>query len=201
MHARAIWSTISGSGKHLGFGGLRLGRYRQKGRLRRRGAKITLLAMLLFSLVLGACLTVFSVHNVGAQPFGIRPDASCGELANRDRSATNSGGWGRTVLPGRNASGGWFGVSVCANGINTVAANGSNVSCDRVPVQWAQSGCAPGAPTSDGYGWTFQCPELIVRFSAWAFGDLPGDWGRSGWGNAPDLWLPINHPADFILNP
>src|SRR5262249_20142624 len=59
----------------------------------------------------------------------------------------------------------------------------------------------PGAPTSDGYGWTFQCAELIVRFTAWAFGDSPADWGRSGVGSAPDLWRSINHPADFVIYP
>src|SRR5215813_6496336 len=132
MQARAMWSTIISGGTHLRFGGLRLRRYRQTGGWRRRATRISLLALLLVTFIFGVGLSAFSAHNVGAQPFGIRPDASCGELANRDRTATNRGGWGRTILPGQNASGGWFGVSVCANGINTVVANGSNVSCDRV---------------------------------------------------------------------
>ncbi|MGH2514241.1 MAG: CHAP domain-containing protein, partial [Ktedonobacterales bacterium] len=48
---------------------------------------------------------------------------------------------------------------------------------------------------------TFQCVELIIRFSAWAYGDSVSAWGRSGYGNAPDLWLPQNHPSDFVMYP
>jgi hypothetical protein len=127
--------------------------------------------------------------------------APCAALAAADPSATNGASWGRTILPGHNAPGGWFGVDVCANGINAVAPNGANVSCDRVPANWARSGCAPGGATSDGFGLTFQCVELIIRFAAWAYGDSPDAWGRSGWGNAPDLWLPQNHPSDFVMYP
>lgn len=125
--------------------------------------------------------------------------ASCATLAAGDPTATNGHSWGRTILAGGGAKGGWFGVDVCSNGFNAAAPNGSNVSCDRVPANWSKSGCAPGSPTSDGYGWTFQCPELVIRFSAWAFGDKPSDWGRTGNGNAPDLWLAANHPSDFVM--
>lgn len=128
----------------------------------------------------------------------ISAGASCGVLAGADRSATNGSSWGETVFPGHNAAGGWFGVDVCANGTSAVNGDSSSVSCNRVPDNWNRTGCAPGEPTSDGYGWTFQCPELVVRFSAWAFGDSPDQWGRSGFGNAPDLWDSENHPADFV---
>ncbi|MGH2485223.1 MAG: CHAP domain-containing protein, partial [Ktedonobacterales bacterium] len=118
-----------------------------------------------------------------------------------DASATNGAAWGKTILPGHNVPGGWFGVDVCANGTNTSAPNGSNVSCDRIPSNWASAGCAPGGATSDGYGLTYQCVELVIRFSAWAYGDSAGDWGKLGWGNAPDLWDPGNHPSDFDMYP
>ncbi len=131
----------------------------------------------------------------------VAANASCATLASVDPTATNGRSWGRTILAGGGAKGGWFGVDVCSNGFNSAAPNGSNVSCDRVPSNWSQSGCAPGGATSDGYGWTFQCPELVVRFSAWAFGDKPGDWGRTGNGNAPDLWQAANHPSDFVMYP
>lgn len=160
---------------------------------------------------LGACLALAAVvitvlaaaRNVQAQPSAplVSASASCATLAAADRSATNGADWGRTILPGHGAPGGWFGVDVCANGFPNVAGDSSSVSCDRWPSNWNRSGCAPGQPTSDGYGWTFQCPELVVRFSAWAFGDNPGDWGRTGWGNAPDLWVPANHPSDFVMYP
>jgi hypothetical protein len=129
----------------------------------------------------------------------ISAGASCATLAGANPTATNGRSWGRTILPGHNAKGGWFGVDVCSNGFNGAVPNGSNVSCDRVPASWSRSGCVPGGPTSDGYGWTFQCPELVVRFSSWAFGDRPSDWGRTGNGNAPDLWLAANHPSDFVM--
>ncbi|MEO7002480.1 MAG: CHAP domain-containing protein [Ktedonobacterales bacterium] len=129
--------------------------------------------------------------------YAIPASSSCAALAHQDSTATNGSSWGRTILPGHNAPGGWFGVDVCSNGINFVAPNGSNVSCDRVPDNWSHKGCAPGRPTDDGYGWSFQCVELVVRFSAWAFGDNPGGWN----GNAPDIWLPANHPRDFVMYP
>ncbi len=144
-----------------------------------------------------------AVHSVNADPSIplLSPSSSCATLAGADRTATNGSTWGATVLPGFGQPGGWFGVPVCANGINPVSEDGSSVSCDRIPSNWTRTGCAPGQPTGDGFGWTFQCPELIVRFSAWAFGDSPSEWGRSGWGNAPDLWLPVNHPSDFVMYP
>jgi hypothetical protein len=156
-------------------------------------------------LVLAAVLVtaLVATHSVQARPQVpmVSAAASCTELAQVDRTATNGSSWGQTVLPGHGLPGGWFGVDVCANGLNGVNGGSSSVSCDRVPNSWNRTGCAPGEPTSDGYGWTFQCPELVVRFSAWAFGDSPADWGRSGWGNAPDLWLPANHPADLVRYP
>jgi CHAP domain-containing protein len=128
-----------------------------------------------------------------AHALRVSATASCAQLASLNPTITNGPSWGRTILSGHGAAGGWFGVDVCSNGINSVSPNGSNVSCDSLA-----RGCSP---TNDGYGWTFQCPELIVRFSAWAFGDNPADWGRSGWGNAPDLWLAANHPSDFVMYP
>lgn len=135
----------------------------------------------------------FSAPNANAQALRISSSASCAQLARIDPTVTNGSSWGRTILPGHGAAGGWFGVDVCSNGFNSSSPNGSSVSCDSV-----SHGCSP---TNDGYGWTFQCPELVVRFSAWAFGDKPSKWGRSGWGNAPDLWLPVNHPSDFVMYP
>ncbi len=158
----------------------------------------------------GVAVVIFLIASVLAgapTPAFAAPDASlnasapCAVLARQSLTATNGSQWGETILAGHGAPGGWFGVDVCSNGINTVSPNGSNVSCSRVPANWSRTGCAPGAPTSDGFGWTFQCPELVLRFSAWAFGDSPGAWGRSGYGNAPDLWLPANHPADFVMYP
>jgi hypothetical protein len=157
--------------------------------------------VVLVALIGSSVLLALGARDTSAQPAGAPADASCAALARVDPTATNGVGWGRTTLPGNHAPGGWFGVDVCANASNIVAPNGSSVSCDRVPADIARTGCAPGHPTSDGYGWTFQCPELVVRFSAWAFGDSPAQWGRTGWGNAPDLWAPANHPGDFVMYP
>lgn len=149
-------------------------------------------------LLLVATLNLFPAGSANATPMrGVAADASCAALAGLDGSATNGATWGRTILPGHHAPGGWFGVDVCANGTNGAAPGGADVSCDRMPSHWAKTGCAPGSATSDGYGLTFQCVELIARFSAWAYGDAPGTWV----GNAPDLWLPGNHPSDFIMYP
>jgi hypothetical protein len=157
------------------------------------GTGIVLAAVLITALV--------ATPSVQAEPQVpmVSADASCAQLAGVDRTATNGSDWGQTILPGHNLPSGWFGVDVCANGLNGVGGDSSSVSCDLLPDNWDRTGCAPGKPTSDGYGWTFQCPELVVRFSAWAFGDSPADWGRSGWGNAPDLWTPANHPADYVM--
>lgn len=156
-------------------------------------------SLALFAVALGSVITA---GNVSAAPASSLPtDASCAVLSRVDASATNGSDWGRTILPGHNVPGGWFGVDVCANGTNVSAPNGSNVSCDRVPTNWGSSGCTPGVATSDGYGLTYQCVELVIRFSSWAYGDAVGDWGRLGWGNAPDLWLAGNHPSDFVMYP
>lgn len=159
----------------------------------------SVLSILLLSVSL---VNVLAVPQAQAAPsWGLPATASCAALAGLDHSATNGGEWGQSIFPGHNAAGGWFGVDVCGNGVNAAAPNGANVSCDRVPDNWAKTGCAPGGATSDGYGLTFQCVELIIRFSAWAFGDPVSAWGRSGYGNAPDLWLPENHPSDFVMYP
>lgn len=128
---------------------------------------------------------------------GMPAGASCAVLAAHDQSATNGQQWGRTLLAGHGAPGGWFGVDVCGNGVNSVAPGGANVSCDRVPTNFNATGCAPGGATSDGFGLTFQCVELVQRFAAWAFGDRPDSWH----GNAPDLWLGGHHPTDFVPVP
>ncbi|HEY7341161.1 MAG TPA: CHAP domain-containing protein [Ktedonobacterales bacterium] len=154
----------------------------------------TLAALLGTAMLLGALLTLqATVPEANANALRVSPTASCSQLARLDPTITNGSSWGRTILPGHGAPGGWFGVDVCSNGYNSVSPSGSSVSCDSTA-----KGCSP---TTDGYGWTFQCPELVVRFSAWAFGDNPADWGRSGLGNAPDLWLPVNHPSDFVMYP
>jgi hypothetical protein len=124
------------------------------------------------------------------------PTASCETLAALSPTATNGLNWGKTILKGFGAADGWFGVDVCSNGASAI-----NVSCDQTPTNWSASGCAPGQPSRDGYGWTFQCPELIKRFGAWAFGDNPDDWGGHYGGNAPDLWLDDNHPASYVMYP
>lgn len=121
------------------------------------------------------------------------PNASCAQLARIDQTATNGAAWGVTLLPGHGAPGGWFGVPICANGVNHSAPGGANVSCDRVPFSYTVTRCAPGRATTDGYGLTFQCVELVVRFSAWAFGSAPSSWR----GDAPYLWLSGHHPANF----
>ncbi|HLZ23159.1 MAG TPA: CHAP domain-containing protein [Ktedonobacterales bacterium] len=159
-------------------------------------------AVMGLALLLTALLGIAPVQGAQAAPdMGVSPSATCETLAGLAPTATNGKSWGRTVLPGHNAPGGWFGVDVCDNGLSASTPNGANVSCDRVPANWIKTGCAPGRATSDGYGLTFQCVELIIRFSAWAYGDRVGDWGRSGYGNAPDLWLPQNHPSDFVMYP
>jgi hypothetical protein len=142
-------------------------------------------------------VVVPAVPAQGAPMAALNAGASCAALSARDHTATNGSDWGRTIYPGHGAANGWFGVDVCDNGINAVSPNGANVSCDRVPTNWSRSGCTPGSPTTDGFGWTFQCVELVARFSAWAFDDSPGGWS----GNAPDLWLPANHPSDFVMYP
>lgn len=154
--------------------------------------RMVLVVVLGSGMLVGTLLALQSgLPSADAQALRISSSATCAQLSRLDPSVTNGSNWGKTVLPGHGAAGGWFGVDVCSNNVNFVSPNGSNVSCSHVA-----HGCDP---TTDGYGWTFQCPELIVRFSAWAFGDNPGDWGRSGFGNAPDLWLPINHPSDFVM--
>jgi hypothetical protein len=138
---------------------------------------------------------VFPLASAVAAPTvpAIPASASCARLAQADPTATNGPNWGATLLPGLGATGGWFGVPVCANSVNQVAPGGANVSCDRTPANFARSGCAPGRATSDGYGLTFQCVELVARFAAWAFGVSPGAWH----GDAPYLWLSGNHPTSF----
>lgn len=154
----------------------------------------TLVALVGTAMLLAAMLTFqATMPEANANALRVSPAAKCSQLARLDPTITNGSSWGRTILPGHGAAGGWFGVDVCSNGYNSVSPNGSSVSCDSTA-----KGCSP---TTDGYGWTFQCPELVVRFSAWAFGDSPADWGRSGLGNAPDLWLPVNHPSDFVMYP
>jgi hypothetical protein len=173
------------------------------GRRRRGGAhsRALLAALISLALLAAALATILpdAPSAFAASDARAAARASCATLAGVDPTATNGRSWGRTILAGGGAKGGWFGVDVCSNGFNSAAPNGSNVSCDRVPTNWFKSGCAPGSATSDGYGWTFQCPELVIRFSAWAFGDKPSDWGRSGNGNAPDLWQAANHPSDFVM--
>lgn len=171
----------------------------QRSNLRAKALYAAFWSLALFAVALGSALATGNVHAAPAN--GVPTDASCAVLSRVDASATNGAAWGKSIMPGHNVPGGWFGVDVCANGANVSAPNGSNVSCDRVPTNWATSGCAPGVATSDGYGLTYQCVELVIRFSAWAFGDSVGDWGRLGWGNAPDLWLSGNHPSDYVMYP
>lgn len=135
-------------------------------------------------------------RSLQAAPTLVAPTASCDILAGLDPSATNGPTWGKTILKGFGAADGWFGVDVCSNGASAI-----NVSCDKTPTGAGAAGCAPGQPSRDGYGWTFQCPELITRFGAWAFGDHPNDWGGRYGGDAPDLWLDGNHPADYVMYP
>ncbi|HEX8994435.1 MAG TPA: CHAP domain-containing protein [Ktedonobacterales bacterium] len=125
------------------------------------------------------------------------PDATCAQLAHVSPTATNGPSWGATLLPGHGQAGGWFGVPVCANGVNQAAPGGANVSCAGAPANFRATECAPSAATSDGYGLSFQCVELVVRFSAWAFGSSPGAWR----GDAQYLWLAGNHPASFSAIP
>lgn len=173
-----------------------------RSRARRTAISAVCAASMSLVLLLTAVVGLAPASSVYAAPDpAISPSASCAALARLDPTATNGKVWGRTILPGHGATDGWFGVDVCDNGVNASAPGGANVSCDQIPDNRAKIGCAPGHATSDGYGLTFQCVELVTRFSAWAFGDPVGDWGRSGSGNAPDLWLPENHPADFIMYP
>ncbi|MGZ6392104.1 MAG: hypothetical protein ACXWQZ_22940, partial [Ktedonobacterales bacterium] len=171
----------------------RLGSSRNEGTLRRQPLRTALRAACLSAaLLLVTIISTTVVRGAQAAPLaGVPSGASCAVLSGIDPTFTNGRDWGRTIMRGHNAPGGWFGVDVCSNGNNSALSNGSSVSCSRAPSNWKSAGCAPGHPTSDGYGWTFQCVELVVRFSAWAYGDSPGAWGRSGWGNAPDLWSPV----------
>ncbi len=171
-------------------------------RVRKPVAPAVCASLLSLLLLMVSLVNVLDVPQAQAAPsWGLPASASCAALAQLDRSATNGVEWGRTLLAGHNAPGGWFGVDVCGNGVNASAPNGANVSCNHIPSNWAKTGCAPGGATSDGYGLTFQCVELVIRFSAWAFGDSVSSWGRTGYGNAPDLWLPGNHPSDFVMYP
>jgi hypothetical protein len=149
---------------------------------------------LVLTLVLTIALPL--ARSLQAAPTLVPPTASCEELAALDPTATNGPTWGKTILKGFGAAGGWFGVDVCSNGASAI-----NVSCDKVPDNLGASGCAPGQPSRDGYGWTFQCPELIKRFGAWAFGDNPDAWGGRFGGDAPDLWLDGNHPSSYVMYP
>ena len=149
---------------------------------------------LAFTLVLAITLPL--ARSLQAAPSLPPPTASCATLAALNPTATNGPNWGKTILKGFGAADGWFGVDVCSNGASAI-----NVSCDQTPTSWGASGCAPGQPSRDGYGWTFQCPELIKRFGAWAFGDSPDDWGGRYGGDAPALWLDGNHPANYVMYP
>lgn len=146
--------------------------------------------------LLALCIVGWILAPVGAataMAARLPANASCAQLAHADPTATNGPSWGETLMPGFGAVGGWFGVPICANSVNRVAPGGANVSCDRVPTNFAASGCAPGGVTEDGYGWSFQCVELVIRFTAWAFGAPTGDWH----GDAQYLWLSGDHPASF----
>jgi CHAP domain-containing protein len=148
--------------------------------------------------VLTAAWLLVPVASAHADPaLGVPAKASCAKLAAADPSATNGAAWGQTLLRGHGAPGGWFGVDVCANAVNSANPGGANLSCDRAPADFAHAGCAPGRATYDGFGLSFQCVELVARFAAWAFDDAPGDWH----GDAPDLWLPGNHPLDMVSLP
>ena len=153
---------------------------------------IPALVLLLLSLVAWLVFPLASATAASLAP-AIPANASCARLAGADPTATNGSAWGATLLPGLGAPGGWFGVPVCANSVNQVAPGGANLSCDRTPTNFAATGCAPGVATSDGYGLTFQCVELVARFAAWAYGASPGGWH----GDAPYLWLNGHHPASF----
>ncbi len=165
-----------------------------KGRHIMRRLPLRGIPALLLLISVGAWLAFpLSSAEAAALAPAIPADASCARLAQADPTATNGPNWGATLLPGHGAPGGWFGVPVCANSVNQVAPGGANLSCDRVPADLARTGCAPGAATSDGYGLTFQCVELVARFAAWAFGVSPAAWR----GDAPYLWLSGHHPASF----
>jgi hypothetical protein len=148
------------------------------------------------ALTLVLSITLPLARSLQAAPALVPPTSSCATLAALDPTATNGPAWGRTILKGFGAPDGWFGVDVCANGSSAI-----NVSCDKTPTNWSAYGCAPGQPTRDGYGWTFQCPELIERFGAWAFGDNPDAWGARAGGDAPNLWLDGNHPSTYVMYP
>lgn len=172
-----------------------------RGRIWARSHKKALLAgssALLCLSLLTTSLLLTATARVHAQPdLSLAANAACSVLARQDPTASSGSTWGRTILSGHNSPSGWFGVDVCSNGFNAVAPNPANVSCDAVPSNWATTGCAPGQATRDGFGLTFQCVELVIRFSVWAYGDMPSGWS----GNAPDLWLPANHPRDFVMYP
>ena len=163
---------------------------------RRIGAYLRRYGWLALAFTLVLAITLPLARSLQAAPALPPPTASCEALAALNPTATNGPNWGKTILKGFGAADGWFGVDVCSNGASAI-----NVSCDQTPTNWGASGCAPGQPSRDGYGWTFQCPELIKRFGAWAFGDNPDDWGGRYGGDAPDLWLAGNHPANYVMYP
>jgi hypothetical protein len=165
--------------------------------LDRRRVLVLILSLALCVPLLGGTLLLSPTFAFAHPSVALKSTASCTQLARQDPTATNGSTWGRTILAGYNAPRGWFGVDVCSNGLNSVAPNAANVSCDAVPDNWPAKGCAPGRATRDGFGLTFQCVELIARFAVWAFGDQPSAWR----GDAPDLWLPGNHPAGWIMYP
>ncbi len=151
-----------------------------------------IVALLLATLVVQVCAQG-GVVSAAALTADAPPNASCAQLAAMSPSATNGSEWGKTLLVGFDATRGWFGVPVCANNFNRFMPGGANVSCTRAPSADGTAGCAPGVATSDGYGLTFQCVELVARFAKWAFGDAPSGWR----GDAQYQWLDNNHPTDF----
>src|SRR5690348_17473486 len=79
----------------------------------------TLVALLGTAMVLAVLLTFQpTIPEANANALRDSPTATCSQLARLDPTITNGSSWGRTILPGRGAPGGWFGVDVCSNGFN-----------------------------------------------------------------------------------
>src|SRR5689334_19386299 len=74
----------------------------------------TLVALAGTAMLLGVLLTYqATIPEANANALRVSPTASCSQLARLDPTITNGSSWGRTILPGHGAPGGWFGVDVC----------------------------------------------------------------------------------------
>src|SRR5690349_17195469 len=135
MALRVRQGCTAGAARSMWEGVLRVasdGIYRWMRRLKavvlapENGARVylvrgTLVAVVGTAMLLAVMLTFqATMPEANANALRVSPTASCSQLARLDPTITNGSSWGRTILPGHGAPGGWFGVDVCSNGFNSV---------------------------------------------------------------------------------